>query len=129
MARDFWERAAKANPPNAEGMSEYGKLLVAAPDFCPPRPDLQNIPEGILWLKRAVDRGNVDAASVLGELFYRGRAPSSTATNDSFPKNADEGIRWLAIACKGGDVRAKDLVQRMIGSTKELDQAKRPPDC
>ena len=129
MARDFWERAAKANPPNAEGMSEYGKLLVAAPDFCPPRPDLQNIPEGILWLKRAVDRGNVDAASVLGELYYRGRAPSSTATNDSFPKNADEGIRWLAIACKGGDVRAKDLVQRMIGSTKELDQAKRPPDC
>jgi len=129
MARDFWERAAKANPPSAEGMAEYGKLLVAAPDFCPPRPDLQNIPEGVSWLKRAVDRGNVDAAAVLGELYYRGRAPSSTATNDSFPKNADEGSRWLAIACKGGDVRAKDFVHRMISSTKEMDQAKRPPDC
>ena len=81
------------------------------------------------WLKRAVDRGNVDAAAVLGELYYRGRAPSSTATNDSFPKNADEGSRWLAIACKGGDVRAKDLVGRMISSTKDMDQAKRPQGC
>ncbi|HZV06628.1 MAG TPA: hypothetical protein VE999_16220 [Gemmataceae bacterium] len=129
MAMDYWERAAKANPPSVEGMSDYGKLLVAAPDFCPPRPDLQNIQEGISWLKRAVDRGNVEAAAFLGELYYRGRAPSSTATNDSFPKDVDEGSRWLAIACKGGDIRAKDFVNRMISSTKEMDQARRPPGC
>jgi hypothetical protein len=129
MARDYWEHAAKANPPNAESMSKYGTLLVIAPDFCPPRPDLQNIAEGISWLKRAADRGNVDAAVVLGKLYYRGRAPSPTATNDSFPKNADEGSRWLAIACKGGDVRAKDFVDRMISSTREMDPAKRPPGC
>jgi hypothetical protein len=128
-ARDHWEHAAKANQPNAEAMSEYGTLLVIAPDFCPPRPDLQNISEGISWLKRAVERGNVDAAVVLGELYYRGRVPSSTATNDSFAKNADEGLRWLAIACKGGYVRAKDFVDRMISSTKEMDPAKRPPGC
>lgn len=128
-ARDYWEHAAKANPPSAEGMSKYGTLLVTAPDFCPPRPDLQNISEGISWLKRAVDRGNVDAAVVLGELYHRGRAPSPTATNDGFPKNADEGSRWLAIACKEGDVRAKDFVDRMISSTREMDPAKRPPGC
>jgi hypothetical protein len=129
MARDYWERAAKANPPSAEGMSEYGKLLVTAPDFCPPRPDLQNISEGISWLKRAVDRGNVDAALVLGELYHYGRAPSASATNDGFPKDADEGSRWLTIACKGGDVRAKDFVDKIVGSTKEMDPAKRPPGC
>jgi hypothetical protein len=127
-ARDYWERAAKASPPNAEAMSRYGTLLVMAPDFCPPRPDLQNISEGISWLKLAVDRGNVGAAAVLGELFYRGRAPSSAAPNGSFPKNVDEGSRWLVIACREGDVRAKDFVNRMI-STKEMDPARRPPGC
>jgi hypothetical protein len=129
IAREYWERAAKANPPSAEGMSEYGKLLVTAPDFCPPRPDLQNISEGVAWLKRAVDRGNLDAALVLGELYHRGRVPSASATNDGFPKNADEGLRWLTIACKGGDVRAKAVVDKMINSTKEMDPAKRPPGC
>jgi hypothetical protein len=129
MARDNWERAAKASPPNAEAMSRYGTLLVTAPDFCPPRPDLQNTSEGISWLKQAVDRGNVGAAAILGELLYRGRAPSSAAPNDSFPKNVDEGSRWLAIACRGGDVQAKDLVGRMISTTKEMDSAKRPPGC
>ena len=40
MARDYWERAAKANPPNAEAMSNYGALLVTAPDLlsCATRP-------------------------------------------------------------------------------------------
>jgi len=128
MARDYWERAAKANPPNAEAMSRYGTLLVTASDFCPPRPDLQNTSDGMSWLKQAVDHGNVGAAAILGELLYRGRAPSSAAPNDSFPKNVDEGSRWLAIACSGGDVRAKDLVGRMI-STREMDSAKRPQGC
>jgi TPR repeat protein len=129
MARDYWERAAKANPANAEAMSNYGGLLITAPDLCPARPDLQNISEGISWLKQAVDRGNLGAAEVLGELFYRGRAPSSSAPNDSFPKNVDEGLRWLAMACKDGNVRAKDFVTRMISTTKEMDPAKRPPGC
>jgi hypothetical protein len=129
MARDYWERAAKASPPNAEAMSRYGTLLVTAPDLCPPRPDLQNASEGISWLKRAVDRGNVGAAAILGELFYRGRVPSPAAPNDSLPKNIDEGSRWLAIACRGGDARAKDVVARMIGTTKEIDSTKRPPGC
>jgi len=102
---------------------------VTAPDFCPPRPDLQNISEGISWLKQAVDRGDVGAAAILGELLYRGRAPSSAAPNDSFQKNVDEGSRWLAIACKGGDLRAKDLVGRMISTTKEMDATKRPQGC
>jgi hypothetical protein len=127
-ARDYWERAAKASPPNAEATSRYGTLLAMAPDFCPPRPDLQNISEGISWLKLAVDRGNVGAAAVLGELFYRGRAPSSAAPNGSLPKNVDEGSRWLAIACREGDARAKDFVNRMI-STKEMDQVRRPLGC
>jgi hypothetical protein len=129
MARDYWERAAKASPPNAEAMSRYGTLLVTAPDLCPPRPDLQNASEGISWLKQAVDRGNVGAAAILGELFYRGRVPSPAAPNDSLPKNIDEGSRWLAIACRGGDARAKDVVARMIGTTKEIDSTKRPPGC
>jgi TPR repeat protein len=129
MARDYWERAARANPPNAEAMSNYGGLLLTAPDLCPPRPDLQNMSEGISWLKQAVDRGNLGAAEVLGEVFYRGRAPSSSAPNDSFPKNVDEGLRWLAMACKDGDVRAKDFVSRMISTTKEMNAAKRPPGC
>ena len=128
MARDYWEHAAKANPPNAEAMSRYGTLLVTASDFCPPRPDLQNTSDGMSWLKQAVDHGDVGAAAILGELLYRGRAPSSAAPNDSFPKNVDEGSRWLAIACSGGDVRAKDLVGRMI-STREMDSAKRPQGC
>jgi TPR repeat protein len=129
MARDYWARAAKANPPNAEAMANYGGLLVTAPDLCPARPDLQNMSEGVSWLKQAVDHGNLGAAAVLGELFYRGRAPSSAAPNDSFPKNVDEGLRWLAMACKDGNVRAKDFVTRMIGTTKEMDPAKRPPGC
>jgi hypothetical protein len=128
MARDYWEWAAKANPPNAEAMSNYGGLLVTAPDLCPARPDLQNIAEGIFWLKQAVDRGNPGAAEILGELFYRGRALSSAARNDSFPKNVDEGLRWLAMACKDGNVLAKDFVIRMI-TTKEMEPAKRPPGC
>jgi hypothetical protein len=128
MARDYWERAAEANPPNAAAMSNYGGLLVTAPDLCPARPDLQNISEGISWLKQAVDRGNLDAAEGLGELFYRGRAPSSAAPNDSFPKNVDEGLRWLAMACREGNVRAKDFVTRMI-TTREMDPAKRPAGC
>jgi len=128
MARDYWERAAKANPPNAEAMSNYGGLLVTAPDLCPARPDLQNIPEGISWLKQAVDHGNLGAATVLGELFYRGRAPSSSAPNDRFPENVEEGLRWLAMACKDGNVRAKNFVIRMI-STREMDPAKRPAGC
>jgi hypothetical protein len=129
VARDYWERAAKADPPNAEAMSNYAGLLVTAPDFCPARPDLQNISEGISWLKQAVGRGNLGAAEVLGELFYRGRAPSSSAPNDSFPKNVDEGLRWLAMACKDGNVRAKDFVTKMITTTKEMNPAKRPPGC
>jgi TPR repeat protein len=129
MARDYWERAARASPPNAEAMSRYGTLLVTAPDLCPPRPDLQNAAEGISWLKQAVDRGNVGAAAILGELFYRGRVPSPAAPNDGIAKNLDEGSRWLAIACKGGDARAKDVVGRMISTTKEMDSAKRPPGC
>jgi hypothetical protein len=129
MARDYWERAAKANPPNAEAMSNYGGLLVTAPDLCPARPDLQNMSEGISWLKQAVDRGNLGAAEVLGEVYYRGRAPSSSAPNDSFSKNVDEGLRWLAMACKDGNVRAKDFVTRMISTSKEMDPAKRPPGC
>ena len=128
-AGEYWGRAAKASPPNAEAMSRYGTLLVMAPDLCPPRPELQNISEGISWLKQAVDRGNVGAAAVLGELFYRGRAPSPAAPNDSFPKNVDEGSRRLAIACREGDVRAKNFVNRMISTTKEMDPAKRPPGC
>jgi hypothetical protein len=129
MARDYWERAAKADPPNAEAMSNYGGLLVTSPDLCPARPDLQNMSEGISWLKQAVGHGNLGAAEVLGELFYRGRAPSSSAPNDSFPKNVDEGLRWLAMACKDGNVRAKDFVVRMISTTKEMDPAKRPGGC
>jgi len=129
MARDYWDRAAKTNPPNAEAMSNYGGLLITAPDLCPARPDLQNISEGMSWLKQAVDRGNLGAAEVLGELFYHGRAPSPSAPNDSFPKNVDEGLRWLAMACKDGNVRAKDFVTRMISTTKEMDPAKRPPGC
>jgi hypothetical protein len=128
-ARDFWARAAKASPPNAEAMSKYGRLLVIAPDFCPPRPDLQNIPEGISWLKKAVDRGNADAAEVLGELFYRGRTPTPTTPDDKFAKNIDEGLRWLTIACRDSNVRAKDLVTTMISTTREMDPAKRPPGC
>jgi hypothetical protein len=129
MARDYWERAAKANPPDAEAMSNYGGLLVTAPNLCPARPDLQNMSEGVSWLKQAVDRGNFGAAEVLGELFYRGRTPSSAAPNDSFSKNVDEGLRWLAMACKDGNVRAKDFVTRMISITREMDPAKRPPGC
>jgi TPR repeat protein len=110
-------------------MSNYGGLLVTAPDLCPARPDLQNMSEGVSWLKQAVDHGNLGAAEVLGELFYRGRAPSSSAPNDSFPKNVDEGLRWLAMACKDGDMRAKDFVSRMISTTKEMNAAKRPPGC
>jgi hypothetical protein len=128
MVRDHWDRAAKASPPNAEAMFNYGRLLVTAPDLCPPRPDLQNISEGISWLRQAVDRGNVGAAEVLGELFYRGRVPSSGAPNDRFPKNVDEGLRWLAIACRQGSVRAKDFVARAM-TTREMDPGKRPPGC
>ena len=129
MARDYWERAAKASPSNAEAMSNYGRLLVTGPDLCPPRPDLQNLSEGISWLKQAVDRGNVGAAEVLGELFYSGRVPSSAAPGDTIPKNVDEGLRWLAMACREGNVRAKDFVTRMISTTREMDPAKRPPGC
>ena len=128
MARDYWERAAKGSPPNAEAMSRYGMLLIMAPAFCPPRPELQNIPEGISWLKRAIDRGNIDAAQVLGELFYRGRAPSSSAPADSFPKNVEEGLRWLAMACREGNPRAKEFVTSMI-NTAEMERAKRPSGC
>jgi len=129
MARDYWERAAKASPPNPEAISNYGELLVTAPDLCPPRPDLQNISEGISWLKQAVERGNLGAAKVLGELFYSGRAPSSVAPSDRFTKNVDEGLRWLAMACREGNVRAKDFVTRMISTTRQMDPAKRPPGC
>jgi hypothetical protein len=126
--RDYWEQAAKASPPNPEAMANYGWLLVTAPDRCPPQPGLQNISEGISWLKQAVDRGNLGAAETLGELFYRGRAPSSAAPNDRFPKNVGEGLRWLAMACRAGNTRAKQFVTRMI-STKAMDPAKRPPGC
>ena len=129
IARDYWERAAKASPPNAEAMSKYGGLLVMAPDLCPPRTDLQNISEGISWLKKAVDHGNFDAAEILGELFYRGRTPSPAAPNDKFPKNIDEGLRWLTMACRDGNARAKDFLTRMISTTKETDPAKRPSGC
>jgi TPR repeat protein len=128
MARDFWERAAKAKPPNAEAMFHYGRLLVMAPDFCPPRSDLQNIPEGVSWLKQAIDRGNIDAAEVLGQLFYRGRTPSSSTPGDSFAKNVDEGLRWLTLACKEGNLRAKEFVAGMI-STAAMQSAKRPAGC
>ncbi len=128
MARDYWERAAKASPPNPEAMANYGWLLVTAPDLCPPQPGLQNISEGISWLKRAVDRGNPGAAEVLGELFYLGRTPSSVAPNDRYTKNVDEGLRWLAMACREGNARAKDFVTRMI-STKAMAPATRPPGC
>lgn len=128
MARDFWERAAKAKPPNAEAMFHYGRLLVMAPDFCPPRSDLQNIPEGVSWLKQAIDRGNIDAAEVLGQLFYRGRTPSSSTPGDSFAKNVDEGFRWLTMACKEGNLRAKEFVAGMI-STAAMQSAKRPEGC
>jgi hypothetical protein len=128
MARDYWQQAARASPPNPEAMSNYGRLLVTAPDLCPPRPDLQNISEGVSWLKQAVDRGDFGAAEILGELFYRGRATSPAAPKDSFPKNVDEGLRWLAMACREGNVRAKEFVTRMI-STREMDRAKRPPGC
>ena len=128
MARDYWERAAKASPPNPEAMANYGWLLVTAPDLCPPQPTLQNISEGISWLTQAVDGGDLGAAEILGELFYRGRTPSSAAPNDRFPKNADEGLRWLAMACRDANTRAKNFVTRMI-STKEMGAAKRPPGC
>jgi TPR repeat protein len=128
MARDFWERAAKAKPPNAEAMFHYGRLLVLAPDFCPPRSDLQNIPEGVSWLKQATDRGNIDAAEVLGQLFYRGRTPSSSTPGDSFAKNVDEGLRWLTMACKEGNLLAKEFVASMI-STAAMQSAKRPAGC
>jgi TPR repeat protein len=109
-------------------MFHYGRLLVLAPDFCPPRSDLQNIPEGVSWLKQATDRGNIDAAEVLGQLFYRGRTPSSSTPGDSFAKNVDEGLRWLTMACKEGNLLAKEFVASMI-STAAMQSAKRPAGC
>jgi TPR repeat protein len=97
---------------------------------------MNDLKEGLAWLRKAADQGNMEAQALLGLAYFRGRGVDKDAqaaakwlrpaAEKGYPRaegllghvllsaeavrNAEEGVRWLKKAAGDGDAYAQSLL-------------------
>jgi TPR repeat protein len=86
-------------------------------DFCvpkgtfPPLSLLQDYPTARAWYRKAIERGNVDAAYQLAGMYHAGRG---------IPQDYSEAARWYQAASKSGHKRAPRALGNLHGKIGDL---------
>lgn len=117
-ALQFWIKGAELN--NVKAMTNAGAMLLAGSETYT---GIQRNPAlGKELLTKAADKGDMSAASVLGQAYFYGTA---------IEKNIALGVDLLARACRAGDDTAKAFFDRETNNPRYRDQllARRPSGC
>jgi hypothetical protein len=97
-ALEYWQKGADAE--NAKAMRNAGgMLLVGSPDFAPVQRD---VPRARRLLEKAIQRGEMTAASELGKAFFYGWSPE-------LGKDVPRGLDLLTKACAAKDPGAREF--------------------
>lgn len=116
-ALDLWSRGAELG--HVRAMRNAGAMLLWGAELYPPV--ARNLPRAKDLLTRAARRGEIGAASELGQAYLRG---------DPTEKNVSAGVELITMACRGNDDAAKAFFDRELAKTRRLESLPpRPPGC
>lgn len=75
---------------------------------------MNDMKEGLAWLRKAAGQGNLEAQALLGLAYFRGRGVD---------KDAQEAVKWLRPAAEKGYPRAEGLLGHVLISAEAVRNA------